>query len=165
MFKPLVEFKFTGKGTFEHKTAESIGADLTTQSGSESNRDWSNHHRAWRIRPGEMVMIPTGLYITKVRHPTLVVDGGLDGATVKANVFLSIRPRSSSTKRGLIIPTGTVDADYRGEVKVAVLNSTSDQILIRPGDRIAQIICSLGLQFAPVSNKVRGEGGFGSTGI
>ena len=71
---------------------------------------------------------------------------------------------------GLLNALGTIDSDYRGELKVILINLSKDKFIVRNGDRIAQII------FAPViranfksKNKIgvtiRGEGGFGSTGI
>ncbi len=83
-----------------------------------------------------------------------------------------MRPRSGrALSEGLTLANspGTIDADYRGEVRVIVINLGADPLTIRPGDRIAQLV------FAPVvrmeivevdrlDESARGEGGFGHTG-
>jgi dUTP pyrophosphatase len=83
-----------------------------------------------------------------------------------------VRPRSGlALKHGVTVlnAPGTIDADYRGEVKVLLINHGKEPFSVSPGDRIAQIV------FAPVTRAVfvqtgaleesaRGEGGFGSTG-
>lgn len=84
-----------------------------------------------------------------------------------------VRPRSGlALRQGLSIPNapGTIDADYRGEVKVILINLGQEPILIRKGDRIAQlVICPIVRAELVVSEKlpetVRGDGGFGSTGV
>lgn len=85
-----------------------------------------------------------------------------------------IRPRSGMSKKGIIIPNapGTVDAGYRGEVKVLLCNVKSPKpIEVSPGDRIAQLVIKplplIQVQKVPedyLSNTDRGEGGFGSSG-
>ena len=86
---------------------------------------------------------------------------------------IQVRPRSGlALKKGIMVPNtpGTVDSDYRGEVKVILLNLSEDNFSIQRGDRIAQLV------LAPVTlaqwNEVseldeteRGEDGFGSTGV
>ena len=84
-----------------------------------------------------------------------------------------IRPRSGlSIKHGitLINCTGTIDSDYRGEVCVGLVNLSSEQYIINPADRIAQMVIAEVVQgeieiAANLSETQRGEGGFGSTGI
>ena len=84
-----------------------------------------------------------------------------------------VRPRSGlALKNGLSIPNapGTIDADYRGEVKVILVNLGEEPFLIRKGDRIAQlVICPVARAELVVCDElpdsVRGEGGFGSTGV
>ena len=84
-----------------------------------------------------------------------------------------VRPRSGlALKQGLSIPNapGTIDADYRGEVKVIVVNLGTEPISIGKGDRIAQlVICPVIRAILEVSSELpessRGEGGFGSTGV
>jgi dUTP pyrophosphatase len=83
-----------------------------------------------------------------------------------------VRPRSGlALRHGLVLPNapGTIDADYRGELSVIVMNAGRDPIMLRRGDRIAQVV------IAPVANArfvevesldetARGSGGFGHTG-
>ncbi|RKZ34854.1 dUTP diphosphatase [bacterium] len=92
---------------------------------------------------------------------------------VPAGFEAQIRPRSGlSLDYGLIIPNspGTIDQDYRGEVKVIVANFGKEQITINNGDRIAQmIICPVASAELVIADELteseRGDGGFGSTGI
>jgi len=108
------------------------------------------------LLPGERKLVPTGVAIA-------LPDG-----------FVAlIHPRSGlATKHGLTIVNapGTVDAGYRGEISVTLLNTDSARpIELRRGDRIAQMVIQRveHAQFIPVSElsgSVRGTGGFGSTG-
>ncbi|WP_258805642.1 dUTP diphosphatase [Pseudarthrobacter sp. NS4] len=108
------------------------------------------------LQPGERRLVPTGVAIA-------LPDG-----------FVAlIHPRSGlATKHGLTIVNapGTVDAGYRGEISVTLLNTDSSQAIeLRRGDRIAQMVIQRveHAQFIPVSelsDSVRGTGGFGSTG-
>jgi dUTP pyrophosphatase len=83
-----------------------------------------------------------------------------------------IRPRSGlSLKTGLSIPNapGTIDSDYRGEIKVIVANLSNEPITINHGDRIAQMVIAKYEQIqweevSQISESERGSGGFGSTG-
>jgi dUTP pyrophosphatase len=112
------------------------------------------------IAPGERKLVPTGLVVA--------VPEGLEG---------QIRPRSGLALRsGISIPNapGTIDADYRGEVKVILVNLGSATYVVRHGDRIAQLVVAPIAIAEPVEVDVlpeagdpsrrRGEGGFGSTG-
>ena len=80
-----------------------------------------------------------------------------------------IRPRSSLSAKGINIPVGTIDLDYRGEVKVCLQNITPKVIDFNKGDKIAQMVFSI--YDTPIvqlktelTTTERGEGGFGSTG-
>lgn len=83
-----------------------------------------------------------------------------------------IRPRSGlAYKEGITVlnTPGTIDADYRGEVKVLLVNLSSDSVSINDGDRIAQMIIAKYekvdfVEVESLSDTLRGEGGFGSTG-
>ena len=88
-----------------------------------------------------------------------------------------IRLRSSWGLKGLLMPNapGTIDEDYRGEIKVMLHNLTSLPIKINTGERIAQAVCAKSLRpkihimdsneyNSPKYNTLRGDGGFGSTG-
>lgn len=109
-----------------------------------------------KLAPGEHCLLSTGL---KMHIPV-----GFE---------LQIRPRSGvswKNKVTVLNSPGTIDSDYRGEIKVMVINHSNDQFTINPGDRPAQgVVCPV---FQAIFNVVdclddtdRGEGGFGSTGV
>ena len=92
------------------------------------------------------------------------------------NIELQVRPRSGlAAKHGITVlnSPGTVDSDYRGEVKVILINHKSEDFTINPGDRIAQgvlstVINKTNCELTEVNNLSdtdRGDGGFGSTGV
>jgi dUTP pyrophosphatase len=105
----------------------------------------------------------------------------LDRALIKTGLFLEmenaiecqIRPRSGlALKKGLTVlnSPGTIDADYRGEVGVILMNLSRETVVIHNGDRIAQMVFAkvekVGLENVNVVDSTeRGSGGFGSTGI
>jgi dUTP pyrophosphatase len=107
------------------------------------------------IAPGEVVAVPTGL---KVEIPV-----GYEG---------QVRPRSGLAARHAIgVPNapGTIDADYRGEVKVLLVNLGRSPYRVERGDRIAQLVISPVVHaeievVATLTTTARGEGGFGHTG-
>jgi dUTP pyrophosphatase len=107
------------------------------------------------LRPGARAAVPTGLRIA--------VPEGLEA---------QVRPRSGLALRAGITclnSPGTVDSDYRGEVKVILANLGEEDFVIRRGDRIAQMVVCPVLQarWSPaesLDDTVRGHGGFGSTG-
>lgn len=110
------------------------------------------------IKPMERVLIPTGIF--------LEIPNGFEGQ-VRARSGLSI-------KYGLTMVNGvgTVDADYRGELKVPMINLGSEDFTVESGDRIAQIVFARyeSVNFEPVDSveslekTKRGSGGFGHTG-
>lgn len=84
---------------------------------------------------------------------------------------IQIRSRSSLALKGIIIPNspGTIDSDYRGEIKIALANVSNFAHVIKKGDRIAQgifspVIKGLIMEFHTLTETERGSGGFGSTG-
>ena len=107
------------------------------------------------LSPMERVIVPTGLSFE-----------------MPEGVGIDVRPRSGLASRGLLIlnSPGTLDNDYRGELKVACMNLSSGNILIDKGDRIAQIRPIFTLtrtefeEVEELSETERGDGGFGSTG-
>jgi dUTP pyrophosphatase len=107
------------------------------------------------LRPGSRFPVPTGL--------AFALPPGFEG---------QVRPRSGlAFKSGVtcLNTPGTVDADYRGEVKVILINHGEEDFTIRRGDRIAQLIVAPVVQaqwveVASLDETVRGAGGFGSTG-
>lgn len=85
---------------------------------------------------------------------------------------IQVRPRSGlALKHGITVPNtpGTIDSDYRGELKVILINHGEDAFDVRRGDRIAQLVLSpvtraSWLKVDELDETIRGEGGFGSTG-
>ena len=107
------------------------------------------------LQPLERRLIPTGLFLA-----------------LPAGYEAQVRPRSGlALKKGITVlnTPGTIDADYRGEIMVALFNQTQEVQKIEVGERIAQIVIApfLKAEFEEtneLSDTVRGEGGFGSTG-
>jgi len=105
----------------------------------------------------------------------------LERAVVKTGLFLEIpvgyeaqvRPRSGlAAKKGITVlnAPGTIDADYRGEIGVILVNLSKEEFIIVNGERIAQLVISAHERAEWVETEIltettRGEGGFGSTGI
>ena len=108
------------------------------------------------LRPLDRVMVKTGLYIQ-----------------MPLGVEAQVRPRSGlAIKSGVTVlnSPGTIDSDYRGEICVIVINLSNEDFEIQNGDRIAQLVFtkheSVDLELTDSLEKsVRGESGFGSTGI
>lgn len=108
------------------------------------------------LEPGKRVMIPTGLSVE--------IPPGFE---------IQIRPRSGwASKKGVTVVNtpGTIDADYRGEVKIALIHLGDEPLEIQDQDRIAQaVLCPVYqaqlLEVSELSDTVRGAGGFGSTGF
>lgn len=107
------------------------------------------------MAPGEIALLPTGF--------CLAIPPGYEG---------QVRPRSGlAVKYGLTVinAPGTIDADYRGEVKVALINLGGLPVTLRRGERLAQLViapvtrASL-MEVAELPPSRRGEGGFGHTG-
>jgi len=104
------------------------------------------------IYPGHWRLVGTGI---KVAIPSHL--GGL------------IWPRSGMATRGITVDAGVIDADYRGEVKVLLVNHSRDSFLVTRGMRIAQLVIQpvfpdiREVDVLPIDTE-RGEGGFGSTG-
>ena len=108
------------------------------------------------LPPGERRLIPTGI--------SVAIPEGFEG---------QIRPRSGLAIRnglGIVNGPGTIDADYRGEVGVVLINFGKEPVTIRDGDRIAQLVISqvfraIWEEVNDLSPTPRQEGGFGHTGI
>ena len=104
-------------------------------------------------------------------NQTVIVPTGLSIAIDK-NLEIQIRPRSGlAAKNNITVlnTPGTIDSDYRGEIKVILINLGNDDFVIKNGDRIAQMVISpvIKTEFEIVDelpNTLRGLGGFGSTG-
>lgn len=109
------------------------------------------------------MLIPTGLRIQWVEE---------DGLEKPDEYYLRLAPRSGlSVKNSIDIGAGVIDYDYRGDVKVLLINNSDKDFVINHGDRIAQAILEKCKKFNKIelveqlTDTVRGEGGFGSTGI
>lgn len=88
---------------------------------------------------------------------------------IPTNYFVSIRDRSSMAIKGIHVMGGVIDAGYRGEWKIIIINLTSEDYKIEVGDKIAQGILQSAKQAKielaeDLSDSARGSGGFGSTG-
>lgn len=108
------------------------------------------------LQPMERALIPTGLFIE--------VPKGFEA---------QVRPRSGlAIKNGITVlnAPGTIDADYRGEVKVILINLSNEPFTIQNGDRMAQMVIApyekiIWNEVKQLSETVRGAGGFGSSGV
>ena len=120
---------------------------------------------------GMDLMALTDKPITILPKKSYLVPTGISVAMPK-NYEIQIRPRSGLAAKNnisVLNTPGTIDSDYRGEIKIILFNHGSDDFLINNGDRIAQIVLMPihKIDFEEVDNlpdTVRGEGGFGSTG-
>ena len=107
------------------------------------------------IKPNSSELIPTGLQIA-----------------IPEELEIQIRPRSGLAAKesiSVLNSPGTIDSDYRGELKIILFNHGKEDFIINNGDRIAQMVLVpiLKMEFEEVDslpNTVRGQGGFGSTG-
>ena len=108
------------------------------------------------IKPGKSGIIPTGLSVA-----------------IPKNFEIQIRPRSGLAAKNQISvlnTPGTIDADYRGELKVILINLSDKSFLLENGDRIAQmVLCPVAKaklkEVESLQDTKRGSGGFGSTGV
>lgn len=129
----------------EYKTPQSAGMDLR-----------ANIDEAVTLEPISRVLVKTGLFIA--------LPEGYEA---------QIRPRSGlALKHGITVlnTPGTVDADYRGEIMVLLINLSNTTFIINPGDRIAQMVIARHEQAEftlvdELDDTERGEGGMGHTGI
>lgn len=108
-----------------------------------------------QISPLKRVLVPTGLYIE--------LPEGCEA---------QIRPRSGLAAKhgiGIVNSPGTIDADYRGEIKIILVNLSDQEFTLNPGERIAQMVIARYervtlIEADSLGETERGEGGFGSTG-
>lgn len=129
----------------EYQTAQSAGLDLR-----------ANVDMTIELHSLERQLIPTGLFIE-----------------LPVGYEAQVRPRSGmSIKKGLTVinAPGTIDSDYRGEIKIPIINLSSEIQTIDPGERIAQMVVAAHavIEWRPVEEigeTERGTGGFGSTGV
>ena len=129
----------------KYETSDSSGMDLS-----------ANNDTHIKIEPGKTSIIPTGISLS-----------------IPKNFEVQIRPRSGLAAKNQISvlnTPGTIDADYRGEIKVILINLGSSTFIVEKGLRIAQmVLCPVTkAKFKEVENldeTGRGSGGFGSTGL
>ena len=142
-----MEIKIVNKSAYplpEYATALSAGLDLK-----------ANITEPVTLNPLERVLVPTGLFIA-----------------LPEGTEAQVRPRSGlAAKHGITVlnSPGTIDADYRGEIKVILVNLSSEPFVINPGERIAQMVVARferaqWVAVQELDSTERGEGGFGSTG-
>ena len=142
-----MKVKIVNKSAFDtpfYATEKSAGMDIK-----------ANIEEPIVLRPLQRAMVPTGLYIA-----------------LPKGTEAQIRPRSGlAAKHGITVlnTPGTIDADYRGEIKVILVNLSNDDFTINPGERIAQMVVARYEKVEWDSVEVldeteRGTGGFGSTG-
>lgn len=134
-----------GQQPLQYATEGAVGLDLHANLSCER---WVNPGDRWKVGSGIYVEIPPG-YEAQVR--------GRSGLALH---------------HGIIIPVGTIDQDYRGEIAVIVFNCGKDPFRIAPGDRIAQLVVQpvirvevASLAREDLSHTQRGTNGFGSTGV
>ena len=129
----------------QYSTSQSAGLDLR-----------ANLEESVTLKPLERRLIPTGLHIA-------LPDG----------YEAQVRPRSGlAYKKGVTVlnAPGTIDADYRGDIGVILINMSNEDFVVENGERIAQLVIAKydqaeWIQVAELSETNRGEGGFGSTGV
>lgn len=144
----MVKIKIVNRGTQQlpaYATPQSAGMDLR-----------ANIDEPVTLRPMERRIIPTGLYIA--------LPEGYEA---------QVRPRSGlALKHGVTVlnSPGTIDADYRGEIGVLLVNLSADDFVITAGERIAQMVVARHEQgefevVEELDKTERGEGGYGHTGV
>ena len=129
----------------QYATPQSAGMDLR-----------ANLSEAVTLQPLERRLIPTGLHIA-----------------LPAGYEAQVRPRSGlALKKGITVlnSPGTIDADYRGEIGVLLINLSQDDFVVNDGERVAQMIIARHEQGEFIEVEVldeteRGEGGYGHTGV
>jgi dUTP pyrophosphatase len=129
----------------QYATPQSAGLDLR-----------ANLEESITLKPLEIRLIPTGLHIA-------LPDG----------YEAQVRPRSGlAYKKGVTVlnAPGTIDADYRGDIGVILINMSNENFVVENGERVAQLVIAKYDQaewnlVAELSETNRGEGGFGSTGV
>ncbi|MFM6934446.1 MAG: dUTP diphosphatase [Flavobacteriales bacterium] len=143
-----MQVKITNKSKHDLPKYETIGS-----SGMDIR---ANLEEIVCLKPMQRSLIKTGLFLE-----------------MDPSIECQIRPRSGlALKKGLTVlnTPGTVDADYRGEIGVILINLSDQEVLIEDGERIAQMVfCPVQkvtlTEVTALSNSERGAGGFGSTGV
>ena len=144
----MIQVKVINKGKQplpKYATPQSAGMDLR-----------ANIEEAFTLKPLERKLVPTGLFIS--------LPEGYEA---------QVRPRSGlALKHGITVlnTPGTVDADYRGEVGVVLVNLSNEPFTVEPGERIAQMVIARHenaefIEVEVLDETERGEGGYGHTGV
>ena len=142
--KVLIKKLYSDVNIPTYKTSGSSGLDLEAFIGEDL-----------MLKPNNTILVPTGL--------SVAIEDGLE---------IQIRPRSGLAAKNMISvlnTPGTIDSDYRGEIKVILINLGKDNFIIKKGDRIAQmVVCPIIKANFEIVNELpetlRGTSGFGSTG-
>ena len=132
-----------------------IPLPVYSTSGSSGMDVYAAVHNPVAIKPGNIELIPTNLSVE-----------------IPEGYEIQVRPRSGLAAKygiGIVNAPGTIDSDYRGEIKIILINFGKEDFIIQAGDRIAQFVVSkvYTAKFEEVktlNNTKRGEGGFGHTG-
>jgi dUTP pyrophosphatase len=143
-----MQVKITNKSKHDlpkYETAGSSGMDIR-----------ANIEEVVTLKPFQRALIKTGLFLE-----------------MDFSIECQIRPRSGlALKKGLTVlnTPGTVDADYRGEIGVILINLSEEEVVIEDGERIAQMVfCPIQkvtlTEVTELTDSARGAGGFGSTGV
>ncbi|MDR1681451.1 MAG: dUTP diphosphatase [Prevotellaceae bacterium] len=144
----MLPIKIINRSPFElpqYATPLSAGIDLR-----------ANIAEPLTLAPLQRTLAPTGLFIE-----------------LPAGYEAQIRPRSGLAARhgiSIVNSPGTIDADYRGEIKIILVNLSDAPFVLQPGERIAQMVVARHERIvwdpvAELSDSARGAGGFGSTGL
>ena len=128
-----------------YETIASAGMDLR-----------ANLDKPVQLKPMQRIIVPTGLFMA-----------------LPVGYEAQVRPRSGlAAKKGITVlnTPGTIDADYRGEIKVILINLSTEDFIINDGERIAQMVITQHTranwqEVDTLDETQRGEGGFGSTGV
>ncbi|UOQ78640.1 dUTP diphosphatase [Hymenobacter sp. 5516J-16] len=129
----------------EYQTAHAAGMDVR-----------ANLTEPVTLKPLQRALVPTGLFLE-----------------IPVGYEMQVRPRSGLAYKhgiGLVNSPGTIDADYRGELKVLLVNLSDQEFVVQDGERIAQLVVARHetVAWQPVevlSDTARGAGGYGSTGV
>jgi dUTP pyrophosphatase len=143
----MIQLRWNSGSCPAYQTQASAGADLIAR-------------ESMVIERGQTVLVPTGVWIEQVLWDQ-IPPGGMPE--------LQVRARSSlAYKHQLILPNGigTIDVDYRDEIRVLMMNLGSKDFFVEPGLRIAQMVLAMTYRIPgiPVPETER-QGGFGSTGV
>lgn len=137
-----------------NKGGQPLPAYATTQSAGMDLR--ADITEAFTLKPLERRLVPTGLY--------MALPEGYEA---------QVRPRSGlALKHGITVlnSPGTIDADYRGEIGVVLVNLSNDDFVVNPGERIAQMVIARYeqaefIEVETLDETERGAGGYGHTGV